>query len=175
MALRDLIPWRKRGRDVEVRRGEESGPLPRGRDVDVYRRQESDPLLSLHHHMDRLFDDAFRGFDLMPFGSDRAMGMPNVEVTETDQEIKVTAEVPGLEEKDLQVALANGVLAIKGETKTETEDKARGFSGHSYGSFEQRIPVGDVDENNVAATFKNGMLSVTLRKTGRAQKNTRFI
>jgi HSP20 family protein len=175
MALRDLIPWRKRGRDVEVRRGEESNPLPRGRDVDVYRREERDPLLSLHQHMGRLFDDAFRGFDLMPFGSARAMGMPNVEVTETDQEIKVTAEVPGLEEKDLQVALVNGVLAIKGETKTETEDKARGFSERSYGSFEQRIPVGDVDENNVAATFKNGVLTVTLRKMGRAKRNENFI
>jgi len=175
MALRDLIPWRKRGRDVEVRRGEENSSLPRGRDVDVYRTQESDPLLSLHQRMGRLFDDAFRGFDLTPFGSDRALGMPNVEVTETDQEIKVTAEVPGLEEKDLQVALANGVLAIKGETKTETEDKNKGFSERSYGSFEQRIPVGEVDEDNVAATFKNGVLTVTLRKTGRAKRNEGFI
>ena len=175
MALRDLIPWRKRGRDVEVRRGEESNPLPRGRDVDVYRKEESDPLLSLHQRMGRLFDEAFRGFDLMPFGSDRAVGMPNVEVTETDQEIKVTAEVPGLEEKDLHVALANGVLAIKGETKTEKEDKNKGFSERSYGSFEQRIPVGEVDEDNVAATFKNGVLTVTLRKTGRAKRNEGFI
>jgi HSP20 family protein len=79
MALRDLIPWRKRGRDVEVRREE-----------------EGDPILSLHHHMGRLFDDAFRGFDLMPFGFDRGLGWPNIEVSETDQEIKVTAEVPGL-------------------------------------------------------------------------------
>jgi HSP20 family protein len=124
MAFRDLIPWRKRGRDLEVRRWEESNPVPRGSDRDVGR--EGNPLLSLHHEMDGLFDDAFRGFGLMPFGRHRlldgAMDWPNIQVTETDKEVKVTAEAPGLEEKDLQVAFAHGVLAIKGEKKSETED-----------------------------------------------------
>jgi HSP20 family protein len=179
VALKDLIPWRKRGRDVEVRRGEESRPLPQERDVDACPRDGNDPLLSLHQHMGRLFDDAFRGFDLMPFGSDRlfdhAMDWPKIEVSETDQEVKVSAEVPGLEEKDLQVEFANGVLAITGEKKSETEDGSKGFSGRYYGRFERRIPIDDVDENNVAATFKNGVLTVTLRKTAPAKKDTKFI
>jgi HSP20 family protein len=162
MAWKDLIPWRNRGRDLEVRRGE-----------------ESKPLLSPQNEMNRLFDDIFHGFGLMPFGSDRlfdrSMGWPNIEVNETDQEVKVTAEVPGLEEKDLQVEFANGVLAIKGEKKSGTEDESRGFSERYYGRFERRIPIGDVDEDNVAVTFKNGVLIVTLRKAAQAQKNLRLI
>ena|SRR5579862_261642 len=97
------------------------------------------------------------------------------EVSEADQEVKVTAEVPGVEEKDLQVEFANGVLAIKGEKKTETEDESRQVSERYYGRFEQRIPIDDVDEESVTATFKNGVLTVTLRKTAQAQKNTRLI
>ena len=100
MAMRDLVPWRG-GRDVSVRRNEDS------------------PFLALHREMNRLFDDVFRGFDLTPFGSDRFFdrvggNWPNVEVSETDKEIKVTAELPGLDEKDVQVELTNGVLAIAG-------------------------------------------------------------
>ena len=114
MSVRDLIPW-NRGRDVTVRRGD-----------------EANPFLALHREMNRLFDDVFRGFDLAPFGFDRgfdrASGWPNIEVSDTDKELKVTAELPGLEEKDVELELANGVLAIKGEKKTETEDKERLFS-----------------------------------------------
>jgi HSP20 family molecular chaperone IbpA len=111
MTMRDLIPW-NRGRDMAVRRGEDN------------------PFLTLHREMNRLFDDVFRGFDLSPFGSDRffdriAGNWPRVEVSETDKEIEVTAELPGLDERDVRVELANGVLAIAGEKKTEIEDKER--------------------------------------------------
>lgn len=161
MTIRDLIPW-TRGRDVAVRRGE-----------------ESNPLLALHREMNRLFDDAFRGFDLSPFGSDRlfdrAMGWPSVEVSETDKEVKVTAELPGLDEKDVEVHLANGVLSIKGEKRTETEDKDRLFSERTYGRFERRIPVDEIDEDKVGAAFKNGVLTVTLPKSPSAQQKVKRI
>jgi HSP20 family protein len=111
MAARDLIPW-SRGRDVTVRRGE-----------------EPNPFVALHREVNRLFDDVFRGFDLMPFRSDRfsdrAIGWPNIEVSENEKEVKVTAEVPGLDEKDIEVELANDTLVIKGEKRTETEHKDR--------------------------------------------------
>jgi HSP20 family protein len=103
------------------------------------------------------------------------MDWPNIEVSETDQEVKVSAEIPGLEEKDLQVGFANGVLAITGEKKSEEGDGIRGLNQRYYSRFERRIPIENVDEDNVAATFKNGVLTVTLRKTARAQKNERFI
>jgi len=161
MAIRDLIPW-SRGRDVAVRRGD-----------------DLNPFLALHREMNRLFDDFFRGFDLAPFGTDRffdrAIGWPNIEVSETDKDIKVTAELPGLDEKDVQVELANGTLTIKGEKRTETEDKDRLFSERYYGRFERRIPVEDVDEDKVSASFKNGVLTVTMPKLPQAQSKVKRI
>lgn len=109
MSMRDLIPW-NRGRGVTVRRSE-----------------DANPFLTLHREMNRVFDDVFRGFDLAPFGFDHTFAWPNVEVSETDKELKVTADLPGLEEKDVEVELANGILTIKGEKKTEMEDKERKF------------------------------------------------
>jgi HSP20 family protein len=161
MAIRDLIPF-SRGRDIAVRRGD-----------------DVNPFLTLHREMNRLFDDVFRGFDLAPFGSDRffdrAVGWPNMEVSETDSEVKVTAELPGLEEKDVQVEFANGTLAIKGEKKSETEDRDRLFSERYYGRFERRIPVEDVDEDKVSAAFKNGVLTVTMPKVPQAQSQVKRI
>jgi HSP20 family protein len=161
MAMRDLVPF-KRGRDVTVRRSEDN------------------PFFTLHREMNRLFDDVFRSFDLSPFGSDRlfdriAGSWPSVEVSETDKEIKVTAELPGLDEKDVHVALAHGVLAIAGEKKTEIEDKEQLFSERRYGRFERRIPVEDVDEDKVSAVFKNGVLTVTLPKVAPAQSRVKRI
>ena len=100
---------------------------------------------------------------------------PSVEVSETDKEIEVTAELPGLDEKDVQVELANGVLAIAGEKKTEIEDKDRLFSERHYGRFERRIPVEDVDEAKISAAFKNGVLTVTLPKVAPAQSKVKRI
>ena len=140
MTIRDLIPW-NRGRDVAVHRGE-----------------NANPLLTLHREMNRMFDDVLRGFDVTPFGSDRlfdrTLGLPNIEVSETDKEVKVTAELPGLEEKVVGVELANGVLVIKGEKRAETEDKDQRFSERYYGRFERRIPVDDIEADNVNASFK---------------------
>ncbi len=158
MAVRDLIPW-SRGRDVSVRRG------------------ELNSVLTLHREMNRLFDEVCRGFDLAPFGFlDRLEGSwPSVEASETDKEIKVTAELPGLDEKDVHLQLANGVLAIAGEKKTETEDKDRLFSERYYGRFERRIPVDDFDEDKISAAFKNGVLTVTLPKVAQAQARVKRI
>jgi HSP20 family protein len=157
MTVRDLVPW-NRARDVSVRRG-----------------KEANPFLALHREMNRLFDDVFHGFDLAPFGFDRVFGWPSIEVSDTDKEMKVTAELPGLDENDVDVELANGVLAIKGEKKTETEDKDRLFSERYYGRFERRIPVEDVEEDNVSASFRNGVLTVTLPRTAHAQRQVKRI
>ncbi|HXF87788.1 MAG TPA: Hsp20/alpha crystallin family protein, partial [Xanthobacteraceae bacterium] len=98
-----------------------------------------------------------------------------IEVSETDKEVKVTAELPGLDEKDVQVELSNGVLVIKGEKRTDTEDKDRLFSERFYGRFERRIPIDEVDEDKVAASFKNGVLTVTLPKSMQAQQKVKRI
>jgi HSP20 family protein len=162
MAIRDLIPWNNRGNEVSVRRSE-----------------SANPFFTLHREMNRLFDDVFRGFDLAPFGSSHLLdGMaawPHVELSETEKDVVVTAELPGLDEKDIDVQLANGSLVIRGEKKVETEDRDRLFSERSYGRFERRIPLDDVEQDKVAASFKNGVLTVTLPKSPDARQRVKRI
>ena len=160
MAIKDLIPWNNRGREVGIHRG-----------TDVH------PFFALHREMNRMFDDVFRGFDLAPFGPTRALdgfGWPQIDIDETEKEVRITAELPGLDEKDVRLEIANGVLSISGEKKSESEDKARRFSERYYGRFERRIPLEDVDEDKVSAAFKNGVLTITVPKSTVA-KNVRRI
>src|SRR5437763_12115210 len=154
MALRDLMPWGNGSRELG----------------------HTDPghaFLALHREMNRLFDNILHSFDGGPFS--KTMGWPSVEVSETDTEMKVTAELPGLEEKDVNVELANGMLSISGEKKGETEDKERRFSERYYGRFERRIPIDDVDAEKVAASFQNGVLTVTLPKSPAAKDKVKKI
>jgi HSP20 family protein len=160
MGIKDLIPWNNSGREVGIHRG-----------ADV------NPFFTLHREMNRMFDDAFRGLDLAPFGSTRGLsgfGWPQIDIDETDKEMHITAELPGLDEKDVSLEIANGILSISGEKKSESEDKARRFSERYYGRFERRIPLEDVDEDKVSAAFKNGVLTITLPKSSEA-KNVRRI
>ncbi len=164
MSVRDLIPW-----------GREESRVP-----SLFRDDERDPFLSLHREVNRLFDDVFRGFDsrLRSFARASSFGgaWPSVEISDFDKEIKVTAEVPGLEEKDIEVLFDNGVLTLKGEKRSETEDKDRQFSERYYGRFERRIPLGyEIEEDEIAARFKNGVLTVTLPKTAKAQSQAKRI
>ena len=163
MAIRDLIPWNRSSNQAPT----------------LGRSQNMDPILSLHRSVDRLFDEALRGFDAPSmFGrmaADNGL-WPSVEFSETDKEIRVAAELPGLEENDVEVLLEDGVLTLRGEKKSETEDQDRQFSERYYGRFERRLALDrEVDEDKVAANFKNGVLTVTLPKTETAQANAKRI
>jgi HSP20 family protein len=125
-----------------------------------------------------MFADVFRGFDLAPFGQTRALdgvGWPQIDIDETDKEVRITAELPGLDEKDVSLEIANGVLAICGEKKSESEDKDRRFSERYYGRFERRIPLEGIDEDKASAAFKNGVLTITVPKSTDARANVRRI
>jgi HSP20 family protein len=126
-----------------------------------------------------MFDEAFRGSfrDFgEPFGFDHAKDWPNIEVAKTGKEIKVMAELPGLDEKDVRVELSNNMLIIDGEKKSEIEDHSRWFNERYFGHFERRVPLDwEVDEDRVAASFRNGVLTVTLPKSAKAQEHTRRI
>lgn len=164
MNVRDLIPWA---------RGQ--GQVP------ASYREERNPFLALHREMNRLFDDVFRGFETrLPsaYGGFPGFGAawPNIEVSDGEKEIKVTAELPGLEEKDVELSLTDDVLSLRGEKKAETEDKENQFSERFYGRFERRIPLGyDIDESKVSATFRNGVLTVTLPKAEQGQTKAKRI
>lgn len=159
MNVRDLIPW-----------GRESQMAP-----SVYRNEQASPFLALHRDMNRLFDEAFRDFGA-PSLFGRMPAWPSVEIAETDKAIRVSAELPGLEEKDVEVLIEDGVLTLRGEKKSEVEDKARQFSERSYGRFERRLSLGfEPDESKVAAEFKNGVLTVTLPKPENMPAKTKRI
>jgi HSP20 family protein len=100
--------------------------------------------------------------------------MPSMEVTETDKELVITAELPGLERKDVDISLEDNVLTIRGEKKSETspDDKNKNVhvSERSYGVFYRvlELPSG-IDPSSVQATMSNGVLKITIPKPARAQ------
>jgi HSP20 family protein len=125
--------------------------------------------------MNRLFDDVFRGFDDSRFWGGRG-AWPSVDVEETEREYRVTAELPGLEERDVGVLLQDGLLTVRGEKKLESENRNRTYSERFYGRFERQITLDrDVDEGAVKATFKNGVLTVTVPKNPRAVERSKRI
>ena len=99
--------------------------------------------------------------------------MPTVDVSETDKAYEITAELPGMDEKNVEVKLANGLLTIKGEKQDEKEEKKKDYHmrERSYGSFERSFQVPDgVDADKIEANFKKGVLTVILPKSAEAQK-----
>lgn len=164
MAIRDLIPWSRQ---------ENRLPVP----VSAERERGDHPLVSLHRDVNRLFDDVFRGFGMSSFGGlGREPSWPSLEFGETDTEVRVVAELPGLDEKDVEITVEEGVLTLRGEKKSEVEDKDRGYTERSYGRFERRIglPRG-VERDKASATFQNGVLTITLPKSEAANENVRRI
>jgi len=162
MSVRDLIPWNRNSRSPST-----------------YGGGDMDPFLSLHRNVNRLFDEVFRGFDMpaMFGGASAGAGTwPRVELAENEREIRLTAEMPGLDQKDVEVLLDDDVLTIRGEKRSDAEDKDRQFSERFYGRFERRIALGrELEADQVNATFKNGVLTVTLPKTAKAQANAKRI
>jgi HSP20 family protein len=126
------------------------------------------PFASLQREIDRLFEDFTRGFPAM-----RTQDlMPSVDVSETDKEIEITAELPGLEEKDVQINVADNVLTIKGEKKAEKEQKDKNYRlvERSYGAFERslELPAG-VNPDQIQASIAKGVLTVKVPKPAPAQ------
>jgi HSP20 family protein len=165
MAIRDLIPWGRNGQSQQLAR-----------------EGDYNPFLTLHRDMNRLFDEAFRSFETMGFGmpaqwsGGSVSNWPSISVSDAESEVRVTAEVPGLEEKDMEVLLENDMLVLRGEKRSEATDEGRHFSERFYGRFERRIPLGyEIDQDKVVAQFKNGVLTVTLPKSAEAQSKARRI
>ena len=143
------------------------------------------PFESLRREMDRLFEDFAGGMWRSPFGRslfdiEPALRLPRstniiptVDVSETNQGYEITAELPGMDEKNIEVKFADGILTIKGEKQEEKEEKSKDYhlSERSFGSFQRAFRVPDnVDTNKINASFKKGVLTVTLPKSAEAQK-----
>ncbi len=140
---------------------------------------------------DRLFDEFARGMMVSPFYRraldwdpfrriEKVTGlvMPDVDVTETEGELRVTAELPGMEEKDVEIELSGSQLTVRGEKKEEREETKKDYhvSERRYGSFRRTLQVPDtVDAENINAEMKNGVLTVVLPKTEEAKSKARKI
>jgi len=157
-------------KDVEVRK--ETGQVP------VERQVFTNPVHEFRQAMDRLMENFFDGFDTRHFGRRSDAFVPQVDVVDTDKEIRVSAELPGLDEKDIEVSLTREALTIKGEKREEKEEKGKDYyrSERSYGSFTRIIPLPvEIDAEKVAASFKKGVLTVKLPKTKQAINETRKV
>ena len=149
MIPKSLIPW-KRG-----------GPA------------ERDPFAVLRREMNALFDDFFPEVDEPRSTLAPPAFWPKVDVKETDGEVHVTAELPGVDEKDVEVSLVGDLLTIKGEKKEEKEEKSeeRYRWERTYGSFRRSVSLPcEVNSEKAAATFAKGVLTIVLPKVAAAAK-----
>ncbi|HEX9071261.1 MAG TPA: Hsp20/alpha crystallin family protein [Pseudolabrys sp.] len=140
--------------------------IPIGRDRSV-----ASPFMSLQREIDRLFEDFSRGFPTIAGNGATAL-MPSMDVTETDKEIEITAELPGLEEKDVQINVADNILTIRGEKKAEKEQKDKNYRlvERSYGAFERTLELPEgVNADAIKANISKGLLKVTVPKPAPTQ------
>jgi len=147
------------------------------------------PFESLRREVDRLFDDfnmspfrlPFRrpAFDIEPFWAPESwVASPAVDFVEKDNAYEVHADLPGMDEKDVEVKVANGVLTIKGHKEEAKEEKKEDYHlrERRFGSYERALRVPDtVDTDKIEASFKKGVLTVMLPKTPEAQKSVKKI
>jgi len=150
----NLIPWRNK--------------QPEGRS------SETSPLMALRSEMDRLFDSFFRepfqSLDWTSWGTEN--WSPAIDVAESDKELTVRAELPGIDPKDLDVTLSGNQLVLSGEKREETERKEKNFflSETRYGSFRRTVTLPEgIDAEHVDAQYANGVLTLRLPKTAPAE------
>jgi len=148
------------------------------------------PFENLRREIDRAFEDFGGGmwpspfgrsfFDIQPFAQRESTwaAAPAVDIAETEKAYEITAELPGMDEKNVEVKVADGVLTIKGEKQEQKEEKKKDYylSERSYGSFQRSFQVPDgVDADKIEASYKNGVLTVTMPKSAEAQKSAKKI
>lgn len=137
--------------------------------------RREDPFWALQREMYQLFDDFGQAFRLPALDEPAE---PKVDIAETDNDIQLTVELPGVDERDVEVTLAEGRLTIKGEKHSEKEEKGKAYRmvERSHGSFMRAIPMPyDVDPDSVDAKFAKGVLTVILPKPAEALRETKRI
>lgn len=143
------------------------------------RRTEDDLFITMQRRMNRLFDDFMSPLPgLLHYEEMGASFTPRVDLEEDEKEVRVTAELPGMDAKDIYISIQRDVLTLRGEKSSEHEEKKGQYHRieRSYGSFERQIPLGvEVDAEKVGADLKNGVLTITLPKpAGEAAKTRRI-
>lgn len=160
MSVRDLLPF-----------GRTSVPVTRG----------GNPIVAFQDEVNKLFNEFFGDLSFPDWGrvtEQSAALIPAVDVSENDKEYKVTAELPGIEAKDVQITAAEGYITIKGEKREEKKEEKEGYfrQERSYGSFQRVIALPDTANLDKAdASFRNGVLTLTLPKKAGASMKERKI
>ena len=162
MQMKDLLPWARRQPGGQVRTDDEH------------------PMADLQRQMNALFENFWRGADRPFAGLDLPLGegMPRTDVVETDNGVEISIELPGMEQKDVEVSLTGDSLTIRGEKKIEKQEDKKGYyvSERSYGSVYRSIPLPPgVDADKADATFKNGVLTVRLPQTAEAKEKVKRV
>jgi HSP20 family protein len=147
------------------------------RPLDLWR--ENSFLSNFERRMESLFDEVFDG-DLVSYATPELRGIfyPRIDVRETGHAFKISAEIPGMRQEDIDVSVHDGVLSISGEKKVEKDEKDVNYQHveRAYGSFCRDVSLPDsVDSERIEATYKNGVLHITLLKTEKAMKESRKI
>ena len=146
----------------------------------IPRKRLSNSLMGMHD-ANRLFDEFFGGASRSPSfgaGDQRRSFVPSIDVVETDEVYRVTAELPGLSEEDFSVEVEDGILTLKGEKRGREETETEGVrrSETHYGKFERRIRFREpVSEDAVAASYRDGVLTVTLPRPEEPQPAVRQV
>ncbi|MDY6831701.1 MAG: Hsp20/alpha crystallin family protein [Thermodesulfobacteriota bacterium] len=134
---------------------------------------QSSPIQQFHQEIDRLFERMLRGLDLSPFGLDMpftplvadSLLKPSLDLSATDKAYTLSVELPGVNEKDVSLEIANDTLTIRGEKKQEAEEKDKNFYRveRAYGAFQRVLSLPeDVDQDGLKARFEKGVLTVTM-------------
>ena len=165
MSIKDLVP--------RIGRAKEQVPA---------RRADVDPFRGFQREMNRLFDDFLNDVPLALRPGERGLAAggfnPRVDVSETDKEVRVSAEMPGMDEKDITVEMDDAAITIRGEKKEEKEEKGKNWytREQSYGAFHRIVPLPtSVDGEKANAKFKNGVLTITVPKREEEQAKRKAI
>lgn len=174
MNLQNINPWNWFAHEEPKQKSEEI--IPAKREDYTGSQLATPPVQQLHREIDRLFDEAFRGFGFPAFNRpalwDRMLSegvgqtfRANLNVESDDHQYTVTLEAPGLEQEDLSIDLKERMLVIKGNKREETEDKDKQYYRieRRYGAFERVLSVpDDADVEGINASMKNGLLTINI-------------
>jgi HSP20 family protein len=174
MELKKLAPWNWFKKEEEI---DHAVPVKHTGKGFYSPELHFDPTLPIHREIDRLFDHFFRGFSPLtmdrlgsfPLFEETGILKPKIDLSAAEQEYLLTVEIPGVSDQDVSVDLSGNTMTIKGEKKQEKEEKEKNYYRieRNYGSFQRVLSLPeDVDQEGVKASFKNGVLSITMpRKT----------
>lgn len=159
MNIRNLIPWSRSGREISARR------------------EGTDPIHALQSGIDRVFEDFWRLAE-QSIGGAGGTSLPRLDVRDTDKAVEVTAELPGMDDADVELDVAEGMLTIRARKKAERTAEEKGYlvRERSFGAVERLVPLpAGLDLDAAQAALKNGVLTITIPKIAEAQGAVRQI